>query len=263
LAQTSIRILDILFCEGYDSTFMFKVALAVFKYNQKFILNTRDFSKLVIQLKFTNLDCDTLLEVQCTSMPLFVVDYRAIACCCCLLSVIETIHHQITEDFWWVTSKLINEMRDYHRFQLLKESKTPVPPIASPSGTPLSARSTSAPTHFPRAPSTPVQTPTPTPSSSPPLPTYMTMPIRTRSDSSLFAPAKTSMLPEGTSGSLTTIPFLTSADMAAGSASTPPSSAPPGQLAKSTSPSPTPRKVQFDGTSIPFVGTSHAAWCSH
>jgi TRAP-type mannitol/chloroaromatic compound transport system permease large subunit len=61
--QTSIRILDILFCEGYDSTFMFKVALAVFKFNQKFILNTKDFSKLVIQLKFTNLDCDTLLEV--------------------------------------------------------------------------------------------------------------------------------------------------------------------------------------------------------
>lgn len=44
---------------------MFKVALAVFKFNQKFILNTKDFSKLVIQLKFTNLDCDTLLEVPC------------------------------------------------------------------------------------------------------------------------------------------------------------------------------------------------------
>lgn len=226
--QTSIRILDILFCEGYDSTFMFKVALAVFKFNQKFILNTKDFSKLVIQLKFTNLDCDTLLE--------------------------------ITEDFWWVTSKLINEMRDYHRFQLLKESKTPAPPIASPSGTPLSARSTSAPTHFPRAPSTPVQTPTPTPSSSPPLPTYMTMPIRTRSDSSLFATAKTPLgpmsIPEGTTGSLTTIPFLTSADMSGvGSPSSqPPMSAPPGYIVKTPSPSPTPRKVQFDGTSIPFVG---------
>ena len=45
---------------------MFKVALAVFKFNQKFILNTKDFSKLVIQLKFTNLDCDTLLEVPST-----------------------------------------------------------------------------------------------------------------------------------------------------------------------------------------------------
>lgn len=168
------------------------------------------------------------------------------------------MNSQMTEDFWWVTSKLINEMRDYHRFQLLKESKTPAPPIVSPSGTPNSSRSTSAPTHFPRAPATPVQTPTPTPSSSPPQSSHMMIPNRTRSDSSLFAVIGSKMPlgpmsnPEGV-GSLTTIPFLTTPDIAL--PGNPPSSAPATYLStKVPSPSATPRKVQFDGTAIPVSG---------
>ncbi len=44
------------------------------------------------------------------------------------------MHIQITEDFWWVTDTLIREMREYHRYQMLKENKSPVAVNASPSG---------------------------------------------------------------------------------------------------------------------------------
>jgi len=227
--QTSIRILDILFCEGYDCTFIFKVALAVIKFNQKLIINSKDFSKLVMQLKFTDLDCESLLE--------------------------------ITTEFGWVTSKLINEMRDYHRFQLLKESKNPLPPITSPSGgVSPSTRSNSAPTHFPRAPTTPSPTsPTPSPaSSSPPMHgSNSGVPIRTRSDSSLSPSYR-----EGLSVSLTTIPFLLSMPQTttAGGISEQPSSgtsaSAPESYTESSKGSLAPPKAQFTG--IPFVGSDAA-----
>lgn len=61
--QTSLRILDVLFFEGHESTFLFKVALAILKLHQNEVLEQSESLHVCGILKRPSLDCDVLLEV--------------------------------------------------------------------------------------------------------------------------------------------------------------------------------------------------------
>ncbi len=58
-----MRILDIFFYEGYETTFLFKVALAILRLNEDLILEHDDSITICNLLKRADVDCETLLEV--------------------------------------------------------------------------------------------------------------------------------------------------------------------------------------------------------
>lgn len=62
--QVGLRILDHFFYEGYETTFLFKVALAVLKLQQDEILDQVDGFHVCNVLKRPSVDCEILLSVR-------------------------------------------------------------------------------------------------------------------------------------------------------------------------------------------------------
>lgn len=88
--EVGLRILDHFFYEGYETTFLFKVALAVLKLQQDELLDQVDGFHVCNVLKRPSVDCEVLLSTA-------------------------------RNDFGGITREKVEELRDHHRSQILKE----------------------------------------------------------------------------------------------------------------------------------------------